>query len=450
MATTTIYSVDSTDGLITLVIQPRTFNGPDGVLRNTDLTLYGNATPNWGERFNENFYRMLENFAVEESAPGVPQDEGDLGETGLGITFPVQGQLWYNKTDDRLYLQTTPTVDLDTLPASWAGLSYQSELDALAGTVGGLGTDKVDRAGDANLTGVHSYPNLFFNEGDGDTSVGPDVRAAQSAFIAAEDHVYIEVDGGPVDGTGDFIVGKGIAGLYTVPDISELFRVRNDGLILHGVDDTTYSGLVTAAATKAIPNKKYVDDEISSAVGAINLLPPGVILPYGGTVAPTNFVLADGAAYNSVAQPIYAPLFAVFGTTYGGTGASNFNVPDMRGQTAVGIGAGSFSFLGQSLGAETHSLTGAQTGPHSHTATVSGSTDAVGNHQHGISWRDAEGGNGDNEIESWDGSQQGVTGPGGAHSHTITGASVTVNPAGSGTPHNNIQPSIGLNYIISL
>lgn len=111
MATTQIFRIDSTDGINTLIIQPRTVDGTGGFSRNTDLTLYGYSTQNWGEAFNENFYRLIENFAVSQKAAHMPKDEADLG-AGLGINIPLQGQLWYNKDDNHLYVQTIPTANI--------------------------------------------------------------------------------------------------------------------------------------------------------------------------------------------------------------------------------------------------------------------------------------------------------------------------------------------------
>lgn len=115
MANTTIYLIDSTDGGTAFAIQPRTFDGVGGVQSNTDLTLYGNASASWGERFNENFYRMLEHFAVDQTtpfiitntAPPIPKTQTDLGVTGLGINTPVVGQQWFNKTDEKMYVYTS-------------------------------------------------------------------------------------------------------------------------------------------------------------------------------------------------------------------------------------------------------------------------------------------------------------------------------------------------------
>lgn len=115
MANTTIYLIDSTDGGTTFAIQPRTYDGVGGVQANTDLTLYGNASSSWGERFNENFYRMLEHFAVDQNSafvttnttPPMPKNQTNLGEAGLGINSPIVGQQWFNKSDEKMYVYTS-------------------------------------------------------------------------------------------------------------------------------------------------------------------------------------------------------------------------------------------------------------------------------------------------------------------------------------------------------
>lgn len=108
MAETVLYLLNSTDDSTRIAIQPRTFDGVGGVQRNTDLTLYGNGAPKWGERFDENFYRLMEHFAVAEKStlPIRPQDENDLVTVGLGINNPIQGQVWFNKDRLDLYVYT--------------------------------------------------------------------------------------------------------------------------------------------------------------------------------------------------------------------------------------------------------------------------------------------------------------------------------------------------------
>jgi hypothetical protein len=110
--TTEIYLIDSTDKSKQFAIQPRTLDGAGGIQRNSTLSLPGNALPRWGERYNENVYRITENFACRQRNSGDadyipneiwPASETSLNESGLGINEPLQGQLWFNKTDNRLY-----------------------------------------------------------------------------------------------------------------------------------------------------------------------------------------------------------------------------------------------------------------------------------------------------------------------------------------------------------
>jgi hypothetical protein len=280
--TTTIYTVDSTDGTTTLVIQPRTVNGSGGVLRSTDLTLYGNATVNWGERFNENFYRLIENFACEESTPGVPQNETETGNgDGTGINVPLEGQTWYNKTDQHLYINTASvipnweqmpnTAEVQAWISSGVGAILPidiSDVTNLQTELDNLDNDKVNRAGDTNLTGVHSWGSIIINEGNGNENTAPDVRFNASGFISSGNHLYLGVDdqtsGTP--GTGDLYVVKGSS---SASSATLLFQIGNNGLVAEGIDSTTYASLVTAGNDQTIPNRKWVNDTISSSVGGL-------------------------------------------------------------------------------------------------------------------------------------------------------------------------------------
>ncbi len=99
-----VFIVDNTDGSLSLVMEPGSLNGPGSGARDSDLRLYGMGALLWGEGVNENILRVAENWACDEKggSPGVPQDETDLGP-GRGITTPLIGQSWYNKTDENLY-----------------------------------------------------------------------------------------------------------------------------------------------------------------------------------------------------------------------------------------------------------------------------------------------------------------------------------------------------------
>lgn len=105
---------------------------------------------------------------------------------------------------------------------------------------------------------------------------------------------------------------------------------------------------------------------IQGATGAA--LPTGTMLDFGGTAAPSGFLLCDGAAIN---RTTFADLFAVIGTAYGvGNGTTTFNIPDRRQRFSLGKAvSGTGSTLGGTGGAidHTHQVT---TGTQNGTAAV--------------------------------------------------------------------------------
>lgn len=65
--------------------------------------------------------------------------------------------------------------------------------------------------------------------------------------------------------------------------------------------------------------------------------PPGGIIAYGGTVAPTGWLMCDGASY---LRDDYPRLFAAIGTAHGSADSTHFNVPDLRGRFIRGVDGG--------------------------------------------------------------------------------------------------------------
>ncbi len=102
----------------------------------------------------------------------------------------------------------------------------------------------------------------------------------------------------------------------------------------------------------------------------------GQVSAFAGNFAPSGFRIADGSLL-----PINqnAALFSILGTTYGGDGRTTFALPDLRGRTA--IGADHAHPLGERLGSEAQTLTSAQLPSHSHTLPEGGSTGATGGSQ---------------------------------------------------------------------
>lgn len=142
--------------------------------------------------------------------------------------------------------------------------------------------------------------------------------------------------------------------------------------------------------------------------------PLGTIKDFGGGTIPAGWLGCDAAA---VSRTTYASLYNEIGTTWGvGDGSTTFNVPDFRRRAAVGSGGSGTGTLGNAVGntggAETHTLTTAELAVHAHTETVI----AIGG--------------GSTLMPNVDGT--------GTSSQN---AGITTANAGSGSAHNNMQPS---------
>lgn len=154
----------------------------------------------------------------------------------------------------------------------------------------------------------------------------------------------------------------------------------------------------------------------------ISEYPVGSVVGYAGATAPLGWLLCDGAA---VSRNTYAALFAAVGTTYGaGDGTTTFNLPNLKGRVIVGRDAADTDWdtLGETRGAKTHTLTIAELAAH--------------NHGYGNAWTNAPN-DGPSDINRY---------------HVAVGLNNdhglgTLNN-GSGTAHNNLQPSFVLNFII--
>ena len=67
--------------------------------------------------------------------------------------------------------------------------------------------------------------------------------------------------------------------------------------------------------------------------------PAGVIEMYGGSSAPSGWLMCTGQA---VSRTTYASLFTAIGTAFGvGDGSTTFNVPDFQGRSPKGVGTSS-------------------------------------------------------------------------------------------------------------
>ena len=103
--------------------------------------------------------------------------------------------------------------------------------------------------------------------------------------------------------------------------VAEIY-LRQGGTVIKDTDDSTNG---------------YVYKDRSPLLNLGSAIPAGVFAPYGGSSAPTGWLLCDGTTgKDSVADTSLAALFAAIGTTFGGSGAADFDLPDMRGRLPLG------------------------------------------------------------------------------------------------------------------
>ncbi len=163
---------------------------------------------------------------------------------------------------------------------------------------------------------------------------------------------------------------------------------------------------------------------------------------FAGTFNPKFWAYCNGQIM-SIAQN--TALFSLLGTTYGGNGQTTFALPDFRSRVAVGAGQGpglSSYQLGQSGGAENFTILNSNFPAHTH--PVTGAITMKGT---------AAAGNSDSSQGNYPATFAGT--PMYATSNNASGMgnmqlALTAGLTGSQQPVNNIQPIIGMNYIICM
>jgi len=237
--------------------------------------------------------------------------------------------------------------------------------------------------------------------------------------IATQNANAVSITGGSVTGITDLALADGGTGASLADP--------NANAVL-GWNDTAGAMTFLTAGTGITINA--TSNTISSTVTSD--IPVASVIPYAGTSAPTGWLLCFGQA---VSRTTYASLFAVVSTTYGvGDGSTTFNLPDLRGRVVAGeddmggtsanrltnqSGGVDGDVLGAAGGSETHTLTTAQLAAHTHTVPYATSSAGSGLPRYETNSTDPEG-----------------------------NTAVNTGSAGSGSAHNNVQPTFILNYII--
>lgn len=182
------------------------------------------------------------------------------------------------------------------------------------------------------------------------------------------------------------------------------------------------------------PSAAQVQDEhrrSQAATQHVLYAPPvGSMLEYAGSELPDDdkWLWSDGTILD---QTDYPELFSIIGTNFntGGEGAAQFRLPDRRGRTAIGAGTGTGltpRSLGAQVGVETHALATSEMPPHNHDVFYDINTDA------------------DTGTTK---TRHTIKSPNNGDTSQVT-STRGGNGLGAAAAHQNMQPSLALNFII--
>lgn len=162
----------------------------------------------------------------------------------------------------------------------------------------------------------------------------------------------------------------------------------------------------------------------------------GEIRIFAGNFAPRGWAFCDGQLL-PVSQN--TALFSILGNMYGGDGKTNFALPNLQGRAPMHQGAGP-------------GLTPRTIGEFGGTSTVTLLESEIPSHTHQPQAYSGAAGSADPTNQVW---AKAVAGRGSdylayAATTSATMSAQAVVPAGGSQPHNNMQPYLGLSFIIAL
>ena len=375
--------------------------------------------------------------------PSTYTDNGGIEKIGLGEKAGAWGTTTNNNFDiiDRLtngVVSITLSGTTHTLTTSDGTVSDgMSKVLVLGGSPSGENTITISPNDADKLYFVQNGTSQIatFTQGSGaNVSVAAGKQAIIFADGAGSGAAVTEIKPNAADAS---VVTATLA-----DDAVTSAKIADDAVGADAVADNSIGAAAINISGNGTSGQAVVSDGDGSFSYESNIVPSGALMPYAGTSAPTGFLLCDGS---SVSRSTYATLFSAISTTYGSDDDSTFKLPDLRGRVVAGqddMGGSSANRLtdqtgglnGDDLGAtggsETHTLTTAQLASHTHTFGGSGGANAMTFLNDGL---------GVNRGGSGQSSQSDTI------SVSISG---TTGSKGSGSAHNNVQPTIILNYII--
>ena len=299
-------------------------------------------------------------------------------------------------------------LPLDRVEAGGTG-TYSSTVRNVIGSVIGQGAEPPSGGGSFQLTSTELLLSHSINIPPANTIEGGQC----SMWFTDNEHVSVDAYN---DVNGMYKREDGVSLGKNKKYLRTLARAATGdyyaAFLVSSSDGMLYKPLSLSEPTVLVPINTGNDSENTSG------LPVGVVTPYAGEKIPTGWLVCDG---REVSRTQYADLFACVGDKHGaGDGSTTFNLPDMRGRVVAGLSnnndvlSGAMN-LGQPLGTQTHKLTIDEMPSHTHSYTAHHSLGASGT-------------GGDAQLRS---------------------KSASTGTSGGSKAHNNVQPTIILNYIIN-
>ncbi|HSE31386.1 MAG TPA: tail fiber protein [Pyrinomonadaceae bacterium] len=158
----------------------------------------------------------------------------------------------------------------------------------------------------------------------------------------------------------------------------------------------------------------------------------GEIRMFGGNFAPNGWMFCEGQTLPISENEV---LFQLIGTTYGGDGQETFNLPNLASRVPIHMGTGPDGTtyqLGEMAGTEQETLTVQQLPSHTH--PMLGSTDPAGQQSPAANVVAKS-----TQVDLFINAQP-----------QDPMSNQAISPAGGSQPHENTQPFLCINFIISL
>ncbi len=179
----------------------------------------------------------------------------------------------------------------------------------------------------------------------------------------------------------------------------------------------------------------------------------GEIITFGGMATPEGWLQCNGSEVTIAAYPrLSQSLGVTWGALTNGAGAAgvtHFRLPDLRGRSLIGAGAGAgltSRAIGQLIGSESHALAANEMPSHTHVQDAHNHTQNP--HSHNQDWFAPPNGVSGLSVVVGNLSPQAKIAVTTTATATNNATTATNQAAGGGGAHNNIQPSAVVNYLI--